>query len=407
MNKDKYISTTEYASTHNISRMQALRLIKAGKLDAKRVGKNWAIPIEKAQKGLIKTTSLQKWSKLIETKLHKKLNVEQSKDREIIYSKLNGLGLPHQRCLAFPLNKFPTNEVFNIAVDRIGTPFWISAVPNPKKQHLNRLTKLQIMDKNVGWKFINEISNKQDYKIIVSQYPSEVYFNGTTLLSKKGHGVAEFITGDRHYIMTRGFTMTDPMLFDQNGIFRYSNTITKPKQKKLFNLLRGVYGNLELQYGKIEGKIGYTFFDYTDNEAYVEIDNVWLDLVKYFSKKKTKRSTKKVVYGLPASLGSAEGRCVVIHHESLGLADKVRKGDIIISDTTTPEMTTAMGKASAIVTDLGGVTSHAAIVCRELKIPAVVGTRKATNTFRTGDLVKVDAGNGEVRLIKRQKFAGK
>src|SRR3989344_5078619 len=114
--------------------------------------------------------------------------------------------------------------------------------------------------------------------------------------------------------------------------------------------------------------------------------------------------TSRIIWGLPASLGKAKGRCVVVHHETItlvGLADEFKKGDILISDTTTPEMTALMGKASAIVTDLGGVTSHAAIVCRELKIPAIVGTEKATEMFRTGDLVEVNADKGEIKLIER------
>ncbi len=401
MNGEKYITASEYAKIHKISRMQVNRLVRSGKIVAKRVGRNWLISTETNQMGLVKTASLQNWNKLIEQKLKKKLQVEDSKDREFIYARLNGLGLPHERCLAFHVGKFPSKHDFNIAVGRLGLPYWISAVPNPKKDHLNRLTKLGLLSADEGWEFINTIEEKQEYKIIVSQYPAETDFKGTALVSKTGHGIVEFITGDRHYIMTRGFTMTDPMLFDQKQIYRFSATVTKPKQKRLFNLLRGIYGHLELQYGKIEGKNGITFFDYTDNEAYVEIDEIWLDLVKYFSRKKKTRS-KKAVYGLPASLGEAQGRCVVVHHEMIGLLDKVKQGDIVISDTTTPEMTPIMGKASAIVTDLGGVTSHAAIVCRELKIPAIVGTERATDTFRTGDIVKVDAAKGEVKLIKKR-----
>ena len=58
-----------------------------------------------------------------------------------------------------------------------------------------------------------------------------------------------------------------------------------------------------------------------------------------------------------------------------------------------------MKKAAAIVTDEGGVTSHAAIVSRELGIPCVIGTQKATNTFKTGQKIKVDADNGIVSVI--------
>jgi pyruvate,water dikinase len=59
-----------------------------------------------------------------------------------------------------------------------------------------------------------------------------------------------------------------------------------------------------------------------------------------------------------------------------------------------------MRKVSAIVTDLGGITCHAAIVCRELKIPAVVGVGQATDRLRTGDKIRVDADKGEIEILK-------
>ena len=66
---------------------------------------------------------------------------------------------------------------------------------------------------------------------------------------------------------------------------------------------------------------------------------------------------------------------------------------------TSPDYMVAVKKAAAIVTDEGGVTCHAAIVSRELKIPCIVGTKNATKALKTGDLVEVDADNGVVRLL--------
>ena len=79
---------------------------------------------------------------------------------------------------------------------------------------------------------------------------------------------------------------------------------------------------------------------------------------------------------------------------------KVHKGDILVANTTGPEIMIACTKAAAIVTDEGGMTSHAAIVSRELKIPCIVGTKIATKVFKDGDLVEVDATKGIVKLLK-------
>lgn len=395
-----FISAQQYADKHRISKMQVTRLIKSGKIIAQKVGNSYMIESDESmlnQIGFEKTTSLQKWNKIIQSIFHRNMNIEESKDRELIYSKMHSLGLPHERCIAFAIGKFPTKLEFEIAVGRLGYPYWISAVPDPKYAQLNRQMKLRLYDIKTGWDFISHLQNKKNYKIIIMQYADNPDFKGTALISKSGLGIAEFITGDRHYIMTRGLTLTDPMLFNQQKIVRFSKTVPDKMQEKLFRLVRGIFGHLELQYGLIGQNKRITFFDYNDEKAYIEIDKIWSDLQSYFHN--IKKQYKKKLYGLPASSGRAVGRCVVVHHETAGVYDKIEKGNILVADTTTPEMTIIMKKVKAIVTDLGGVTSHAAIVCRELKIPAVVGIGNATELLKTGDMIKVDADRGEIEII--------
>ncbi len=78
---------------------------------------------------------------------------------------------------------------------------------------------------------------------------------------------------------------------------------------------------------------------------------------------------------------------------------KMKKGDILVSISTQPDLLPAMKKAAAFVTDQGGVTSHAAIVAREMNVPCVIATRIATKVLKDGDLVEVDADKGIVRII--------
>ncbi len=104
------------------------------------------------------------------------------------------------------------------------------------------------------------------------------------------------------------------------------------------------------------------------------------------------------VSGMPASPGMAVGKAkIIITREQ---QKKMRKGDILISTMTTPRLMPAVRKAAAIITDEGGMTAHAAIVARELKIPCIVGTKIATGVFRDGDLVELDAHTGTARRIK-------
>ena len=79
---------------------------------------------------------------------------------------------------------------------------------------------------------------------------------------------------------------------------------------------------------------------------------------------------------------------------------KISKGDVLVTSMTTPDMTIGIHKAVALVTDEGGITCHAAIVSREFGIPCVIATKHATQVFKDGDLVEVDAEKGIVRKLK-------
>ena len=72
----------------------------------------------------------------------------------------------------------------------------------------------------------------------------------------------------------------------------------------------------------------------------------------------------------------------------------MHKGDVLVTDMTNPDFVPYMKIASAIVTDKGGITSHAAIVSRELNIPCVVGTEIGTQILKTGQEYTVDSRNG-------------
>ena len=101
-----------------------------------------------------------------------------------------------------------------------------------------------------------------------------------------------------------------------------------------------------------------------------------------------------VLSGLGASPGRASGEVSIVR--KLDELDKVGEGDIIVAEMTTPDMVPAMKRASGIVTDEGGMTSHAAIVSRELGVPAVVGAEHATDRLRDGQLITIDGEKGVI-----------
>jgi pyruvate,water dikinase len=79
----------------------------------------------------------------------------------------------------------------------------------------------------------------------------------------------------------------------------------------------------------------------------------------------------------------------------------MKNGQILVAETTSPELLPACKKAGAIVTNQGGLLSHAAIVSRELKIPCIVGVGNATDVLHDGDEVEVDADKGIVKILNR------
>ncbi len=116
-----------------------------------------------------------------------------------------------------------------------------------------------------------------------------------------------------------------------------------------------------------------------------------------------KISAEVLVKGLEASPGIASG--VVKKIFSMDELNKVQKGDILVTTMTTPDFVPAMQKAAAIVTDHGGLTSHAAIVSREMGVPCIVGSSNATSILQDNMEVTVDATKGVVyKGILKQKL---
>jgi len=107
--------------------------------------------------------------------------------------------------------------------------------------------------------------------------------------------------------------------------------------------------------------------------------------------------TRGAITGFPGAAGVVEGRVRVIATFEEG--DQLQAGEILVTTVTNVGWTPLFPLASAVVTDVGAPLSHAAIVARELGIPAVVGCGDATMRLKTGDRVRVDGGKGLVEIL--------
>lgn len=150
----------------------------------------------------------------------------------------------------------------------------------------------------------------------------------------------------------------------------------------------------EFERQKKEGRLrhfeGVRFMEVT-NHGQVDLDEkVWDGLIT--------EGESGDVKGSIASRGKARGvvRIVLSRHDF----HKMNQGDILVTSMTRPDFVPVLNKCAAIVTNEGGVTCHAAIISREMKIPCIIATGNATKVLKDGDMVEVDADKGMVKIIK-------
>lgn len=136
-------------------------------------------------------------------------------------------------------------------------------------------------------------------------------------------------------------------------------------------------------------------------EIEIKEDGVFLN-TKHKKLENLKENTERVkgikeIKGITAQKGIVQGKVKIILSPKDGY--KLEEGDILVTKMSTPDFLPIMKKASAFVTDIGGITSHAAIVSREMKKPCIIGTVNATKFLKDGDVVEVNADMGIVKIL--------
>jgi len=134
-----------------------------------------------------------------------------------------------------------------------------------------------------------------------------------------------------------------------------------------------------------------------DPDAWMADPNRRTDI--YDPSGRIKRQFTTQIKGLPGSAGQAEGRVRIVSSPEEG--EDLQPGEILVAVTTNVGWTPIFPRAAAVITDVGAPLSHAAIVARELGIPAVVGCFNATTVLKTGDRVFVDGGAGIVKILNQ------
>lgn len=256
---------------------------------------------------------------------------------------------------------------------------------------------------------------------MVNSETSGVMFTLDPVTNDKSKVVIEAIYGLGEYIV-QGKVTPDHYEVDKKSM----NILFKSEAKQTIMYTRAPHGNKEMavpggkqskqkisdkhikELAELGKKLEHHYFFPQDIEWAIEKNNVYIVQTRPITtthKQKESRSAKMagdaqiaklplLITGDPASPGIASGPVRIIH--SAKEIGKVLPGEVLVAPQTNPDYVPAMKKAIAIVTDSGGRTSHAAIVSRELGIPAVVGAAGATKKLKTGMVVTVNGSTGEV-----------
>ncbi|HYF97147.1 MAG TPA: PEP/pyruvate-binding domain-containing protein [Patescibacteria group bacterium] len=144
---------------------------------------------------------------------------------------------------------------------------------------------------------------------------------------------------------------------------------------------------------------GFSVLYQTDGTSIFGYENLKEEITSLddFILSQHKSKDGRTLQGEIGNIGKARGQVRIIRKNAE--FDNFQEGEILVTGMTRPEFVPLMKKSAGIITDEGGITSHAAIVSRELNKPCIIGTRIATQILKDGDLVKLDANSGVVTIL--------
>ena len=218
-----------------------------------------------------------------------------------------------------------------------------------------------------------------------------------------GEGIVSGTITPDNYVMSQSLELKSKTIEDKKiAIRRNSAGETKTIELQPERSKHQVLTQYELQ--KLAGfaiKLEDHYQKPQDIEFAIEGEDLYIvqtrpitTIKKQEQRKESDIKGEVILTGLAASPGIASGKVRIV--EDLDDLHKIQTGDVLVTKMTNPDMVVAMQKSAAIVTNEGGMTAHAAIVSREMGLPCIVGTRKATEILKDGDVITVDGYEGKV-----------
>jgi pyruvate, water dikinase len=267
--------------------------------------------------------------------------------------------------------------------------------------------------KRKGFKF-EEASLAVVIQKMVDSYKSGVIFskdpsyNNENIIMEAVWGLGEGIVSGRitpdKYVVSKEFDILDKKISNKKiAITRDSEGNSKIVQLREDKSNAQVLQNHEIKkLSEIALKLEEHYKKPQDIEFAIENEEIYIVQTRPITtmEKRLEKSELKeiqgelILSGLAASPGIGTGKAKII--ENLNDLSKIKKGDILVTKMTNPDMVVTMQKCSAIITDEGGLTAHAAIISREMGIPCIVGTGEATQKLVDGQEITIDGYSGKV-----------
>jgi len=252
---------------------------------------------------------------------------------------------------------------------------------------------------------VQKMINADKSGVMFSKHPVK---NNDEILIEAVFGLGEGIVSGKikpdNYIINKNLEIKEEKISDKKvAIIRTSGGQTKTIQLTPEKSNQKVLKTYEIkQLAEYAIKLENHYEKPQDIEFAIENENIFILQTRPITTLKENSSEEKTIdlegqiltEGSPASPGVASGIVRIIH--SMSDLNKIKEGDILVTTMTNPDMVVSMQKAAAIVTSEGGVTAHAAIVSREMGIPAIVGAQDALDVLQEGMEITVDGSNGRV-----------
>lgn len=203
---------------------------------------------------------------------------------------------------------------------------------------------------------------------------------------------------EMYYSSARYFTLLWQEVARRFGIKKYTDLLWLYPKELILHIKTGTKPRKELI---AERKKGFAFISgYNGHYWFWDGDEARTLHNRFVASQTVLVESGNQIKGSGAFSGIVRGRVVVVH--SLQELGKVKKGAILVTHATNVNFVPALKKVAGIITEEGGILSHAAIISRELRIPCVIGTKIATKVFKDGDIVEVDATKGIIKKISKK-----